>query len=141
MAHLEILCSMPLLQLRGVGFPTPSHLVLDPGPVVIGSGLTPHAILKLCDTPTFFSPFSPFPPRPPHSKYPTCLTYLLVVVAVLLAGLVVLVVLVVVVMVVVVAVGVSMIWFWLLCCQEADTAVDILAAFHTFLFSLKNSVI
>ena len=29
MAHLEILCSMPLLQLRGVGFPTPSHLVLD----------------------------------------------------------------------------------------------------------------
>ena len=58
--------------------------------------------------------------------------------AVLLAGLMVLVVLVVVVMVVVVAVVVSMIWLWLLCCQEANTAVDILSAFHTFLFSLKN---
>lgn len=99
MAHLEILCSMSLLQLRGgVGFPTPSHrshLLLDPGPVV--TGLTPqHAILKLCDTPLVHHKATPI-----VNRYFPYLTYLLAVAA----GLLVRVGRVVVVMLVVVAVA------------------------------------
>ena len=110
MAHLEILCSMSLLQLRGgVGFPTPSHrshLVLDPGPVV--TGLTPqHAILKLCDTPLVHHKATPI-----VNWYFTYLTYLLAVVA----GLVVRVGRVAVVMLVVVAVVLSVIWYGSGCC-------------------------
>ena len=92
MAHLEIPCSMSLLQLGEVGFPTPSHFVLD-------LGLSWQVSLRMqfwsSVTHWLFHLLSSFPPIVNwYSTYLIYLTYLLVVVA----GLVVLVGLVVVVM-------------------------------------------